>query len=45
LPNLLLMGAAAAGLAARVRDPRTRHVAGLLVILFGLYALIAWATE
>jgi sulfite exporter TauE/SafE len=45
LPNLLLMGAAAAGLAARVRDPRTRHVAGLLVILFGLYALIAWATQ
>jgi hypothetical protein len=45
LPNLLLMGAAAAGLAARVRDPRTRHVAGFLVILFGIYALVAWATR
>ncbi len=39
LPNLLLMGAAAAGLSARVRDPRTRRLAGFLVILFGLYSL------
>jgi sulfite exporter TauE/SafE len=39
LPNLLLMGAAAAGLSARVRDPRTRRIAGSLVILFGLYSL------
>ena len=45
LPNLLLMGVAAAGLAARVRDPRTRQVAGLLVILFGLYALLRWFTQ
>ncbi len=39
LPNLLAMGAAAAGLSARVRDPLTRRIAGLLVILFGLYSL------
>jgi len=39
LPNLLLMGAAAAGLSARVRDPRTRRIAGSLVVLFGLYSL------
>lgn len=39
LPNLLLMGAAAAGLSARVRDPRTRRIAATLVILFGLYSL------
>jgi sulfite exporter TauE/SafE len=39
LPNLLLMGAAAAGLSARVRDRRTRRIAGSLVILFGLYSL------
>lgn len=39
LPNLLLMGAAADRLAARVRDVRTRQLAGLLVIGFGLYAL------
>ncbi|MGD2076286.1 MAG: sulfite exporter TauE/SafE family protein [Gammaproteobacteria bacterium] len=44
LPNLLLMGAATAGLAARVRDPRTRRVAGVLVILFGVYALSQWVT-
>jgi sulfite exporter TauE/SafE len=44
LPNLLSMGAAAAALAARVRDPRTRRVAGLLVVLFGLYALGRWLT-
>jgi sulfite exporter TauE/SafE len=45
LPNLLLMGAAAAGLAARVRNPRTRQIAGLLVIMFGLYALVDWFTQ
>ena len=39
LPNLLLMGVAAARLSARVRDPRTRRIAGSLVILFGLYSL------
>lgn len=45
LPNLLLMGAAAAGLAARVRDPRTRQIAGLLVVLLGGYALLRWFTQ
>jgi len=39
LPNLLLMGAAADRLAARVRDVRTRQLAGVLVAGFGLYAL------
>ncbi len=39
LPNLLLMGAAADRLAARVRDVRTRRLAGLLVAGFGLYSL------
>ncbi len=39
LPNLLVMGAAAGWLSARVREPRTRQLAGLLVILFGLYSL------
>jgi sulfite exporter TauE/SafE len=39
LPNLLLLGAAAAGLSARIRDQRTRRIAGALVILFGLYSL------
>jgi len=39
LPNLLLMGAAADRLAARVRDVRTRRLAGLLVVGFGLYTL------
>ena len=39
LPNLLLMGAAADRLAARVRDIRTRRLAGFLVTGFGLYAL------
>ena len=34
-----LMGVAAAGLSARVRDPRTRRIAATLVILFGLYSL------
>lgn len=42
LPNLLLMGAAAAGLAARVRDPRIRQLAGILVVAFGVYALLRW---
>lgn len=45
LPSVLLMGAAAAGLAARVRDPRARHAAGFLVILFGVYALLRWFTQ
>ncbi len=45
LPSLMLMGAVAAGLAARVRGPRTRHVAGFLVILFGVYALVRWFTQ
>ena len=36
---------AAAGLAARVRNPRTRQIAGLLVIMFGLYALVDWFTQ
>ncbi len=39
LPNLLLMGAAAERLAARVRDPLARRLAGLLVTGFGLYSL------
>jgi len=39
LPNLLAMGAAATWLSARVRDRRTRQLAGLVVILFGLYSL------
>jgi sulfite exporter TauE/SafE len=39
LPNLLLMGVAAVGLAARVRDPRTRRIAASLVVLFGLFSL------
>jgi len=40
LPNLLAMGVAATWLSARVRDRRTRQLAGLLVILFGLYSLL-----
>lgn len=39
LPNLLAMGVLADRLSARVRDPRVRRLAGLLVIGFGLYAL------
>ncbi len=39
LPNLLAMGVAAGWLSARVREVRTRQLAGLLVILFGLYSL------
>jgi len=45
LPNLLLMGAAASGLSARVRDPRTRHLAGFLVLVFGLYSLFRAITQ
>ena len=45
LPNLLLMGVAAAGLAARVRDPRTRRAAGAMVILFGGYSIYVWLTQ
>jgi len=39
LPNLLAMGVLAERLSARVRDPRVRRSAGLLVMGFGLYAL------
>jgi len=39
LPNLLAMGFIAERLSARVRDPRVRRSAGLLVMGFGLYAL------
>jgi sulfite exporter TauE/SafE len=39
LPTLLAMGAAAATITARVRNPATRRIAGLLVIGFGLYSL------
>jgi len=39
LPNLLAMGTAATWLSALVRDRRTRQLAGLLIILFGLYSL------
>jgi sulfite exporter TauE/SafE len=39
LPNLLAMGVLAERLSARVRDPRVRRLAGLLVIGFGLFAL------
>jgi sulfite exporter TauE/SafE len=39
LPNLLAMGVLAERLSARVRDARTRRIAGLLVIGFGLYTL------
>jgi len=39
LPNLLAMGVLAERLSARVRDPRMRRLAGLLVTGFGIYAL------
>jgi hypothetical protein len=43
LPNLLLMGVAAAQLARWVRKPAVRAIAGTLVILFGLMLLYdAW---
>lgn len=45
LPNLMLMGLAAARLSARVRDPRTRRLAGLAVMLFGVYFLFGWFTR
>ena len=44
LPNLLLMGVAAAQLNRWVRSPAIRAIAGALVILFGLMLLYdAWA--
>lgn len=43
LPNLLLMGVAAARVQGWVRKPSTRAVAGALVIAFGIYQLFeAW---
>ena len=39
LPNLLAMGVIAEKLMAFVRQPATRQVAGLLIILFGVYTL------
>ena len=39
LPNLLAMGVLAERMSERVRDPRVRRLAGLLVIGFGLFAL------
>jgi hypothetical protein len=43
LPNLLLMGVAAAQLHRWVRNPAIRAIAGALVILFGLMLLYdAW---
>lgn len=39
LPNLLAMGVLAERLSARAREPRVRHLAGLLVVGFGLFAL------
>lgn len=39
LPNLLAMGIVAERLAARVRDPRVRRLAGLVVMGFGVLAL------
>ncbi len=44
LPNLLLMGVAAAQLNRWVKNPAVRHVAGALVIGFGLLLLVdAWS--
>lgn len=45
LPNLLLMGIAAASLAAWVRDRRARRIAGSIVILFGIYSIFRWFTQ
>jgi uncharacterized protein len=39
LPNLLAMGVLAERLSARVRDPRVRRLAAVLVMGFGLFAL------
>jgi hypothetical protein len=39
LPNLLARGLVAARLSARVRDPRVRQLAGLVVIGFGVFSL------
>jgi sulfite exporter TauE/SafE len=39
LPNLLAMGVLAERLSARVRDPRVRRLAGVLVMGFGVVAL------
>lgn len=39
VPNLLAMGLLAERLSARVRDPRIRRLAGILVMAFGLFAL------
>ena len=39
LPNLLAMGLVAGGLASRLRQGWVRHLAGALVIGFGLYTL------
>lgn len=39
LPNLLLMGAAAAQLQRFVRKPWVRQLAGAMIVLFGLYQL------
>jgi len=39
LPNLLAMGVLAERLSARVRDPRIRRAAGLIVTGFGVFAL------
>ena len=39
LPNLLLMGILAAALARIIRSPLTRQIAGVLVILFGLFTI------
>jgi sulfite exporter TauE/SafE len=38
-PNLLAMGLVAERLSARVRDPRVRRLAGILVMAFGIFAL------
>ena len=39
LPNLLAMGLVAGGLASHLRQGWVRHLAGALVIGFGLYTL------
>ena len=42
LPNLLLMGIAAERMAGRVRDKRTRQIAGMVVLSFAAYSLYQW---